>query len=504
MRFALFLIAGACMAADISVSTSQFDIARTGTNSAETALTQATATGLHKVGTYVIDGYMYAQPLIISNVSVGNATSVMIAATMGNSIYAFNAKSPSSAYIWRRNFGTTLTVHPAQADNFLYQQPVGCMATPTVDTSIIYAACPTSAGLWKLYALNLSDGTDAIAPITIAGSNNGITFDPVRHLVRSALGIVGNNVHIAFTGWGDESPFQGWVFIYNKTTLAQVAVLSIEDATTGMGAFWSSGGGLASDGTSLFGISGNGVYNGTTNFADSLLKISNTTGAIQDWSTPANQTTIAAQDKDIAAGKLIYIAPGYVFVLGKDGRLFVADTSSMGHQEGVGAGPRQLFLAQNGGVFGCTVFINNRFVISGNNTTMKAFNWNPATHLFSIVADTVGTGPYANPGPGCTGSWDGSNANTALIWGVVPAASAFSAIQDGILIAWRADTLAEVYRSDTLASDVLGKYAKFAMPTPANGQVFVPTFSNTIVVYGLQTVGGSATRSTALRGSSIR
>lgn len=492
-RLLTFFIAIATFGADISVPTSQYDIARTGTNSSETVFTAANVSGIHKLGSFTIDGYMYAQPLIVSGVSIGGASSVMIATTMNNSIYLFNAKAPGSAYIWRRNFGATLTTHPAQADNFLYQQPVGCMATPTIDTvtAMIYATCPTSAGDWKIYKLNLADGTDAVSPVTISGTNNGLTFDPIRHLVRVALGIVGNNVHLFFTGWGDESPYQGWIFTYNKTTLVQVAAKSLEDATTGLAGFWSSGGGAASDGTSLFMISGNGTYNGTTNFADSLLRINNTTLAIEDWSTPANQTTISAQDKDIAAGKLIYIAPGYVTVIGKDGRLFVADAADMGHQEGVGAGPRQLFLAQNGGVFGCTIFAMNRIIFSGNNTTLKGFFWNPSTHLFSIVADLVGGGPYGNPGPGCSFSWNGSDTSSGILWGVTPAASAFSTIQDGTLRAWSGNSLGELYNSGSSASDTLGKYAKFAMPTVANGLVYVPTFSNTVVVYGFAIPSGT-------------
>jgi len=34
--------------------------------------------------------------------------------------------------------------------------------------------------------------------------------------------------------------------------------------------------------------------------------------------------------------------------------------------------------------------------------------------------------------------------------------------------------------------DASGYYAKFAAPTIANGHVYLPTFSNRVVVYGLQ------------------
>jgi hypothetical protein len=34
--------------------------------------------------------------------------------------------------------------------------------------------------------------------------------------------------------------------------------------------------------------------------------------------------------------------------------------------------------------------------------------------------------------------------------------------------------------------DAAGSYAKFSPPTIANGHVYLPTFSNKVVVYGLQ------------------
>jgi hypothetical protein len=54
----------------------------------------------------------------------------------------------------------------------------------------------------------------------------------------------------------------------------------------------------------------------------------------------------------------------------------------------------------------------------------------------------------------------------------------------GKLQALDGTTLAVLYDSDTIGGDALGNDAKFVPPTVANGQVFVPTFSNTLVVYG--------------------
>ncbi|MEO8127020.1 MAG: hypothetical protein ABI822_08010, partial [Bryobacteraceae bacterium] len=150
----------------VSVSTAQYNNERTGANLTEKVLTPANVAGIKKLGSFAVDGNVYAHPLIITGVSISGAATVLVTVTMHNSVYVFDADAPGSPYIWTRNLGTPLTSHPGQADNFLYQQEMGCMATPVVDTSagVIYALCVTSSGIWKLYSFNLANGTDFHAP----------------------------------------------------------------------------------------------------------------------------------------------------------------------------------------------------------------------------------------------------------------------------------------------------------------------------------------------------
>jgi hypothetical protein len=56
---------------------------------------------------------------------------------------------------------------------------------------------------------------------------------------------------------------------------------------------------------------------------------------------------------------------------------------------------------------------------------------------------------------------------------------------DGTLRAFAAsDVSRELWNSDMDPADKLGSLAKFALPTVANGKVYVPTFSGQLVVYG--------------------
>jgi hypothetical protein len=154
----------------------------------------------------------------------------------------------------------------------------------------------------------------------------------------------------------------------------------------------------------------------------------------------------------------------------------------MGGLEGAGGPPfHQKFDAQNGSIFGCTVFANSSLILGALNTTMKRFAFDGST--FNTAPFGIGNA-YPNPGPACSYSSNGSEAATGILWGVTPVNGAFSFAQPGILRAWHALSLGELYNSDTNPGDSLGNFAKFGTPTVANGRVYVPTFSNTVVVYG--------------------
>ena len=83
---------------------------------------------------------------------------------------------------------------------------------------------------------------------------------------------------------------------------------------------------------------------------------------------------------------------------------------------------------------------------------------------------------------GMTLSADGSDDASGILW-LITAGSDGS----GTLHAFDASALSvELWNSDMNASrDALGAHAKFVSPTVVNGRVYVPTFSNAVIVYGL-------------------
>ena len=82
--------------------TQRYDNARTGANLAETTLNAANVPSLALLGTWLVEGEIYAQVLVASAVEVdGIPRAVAIVATMNNHVYEFDADaSPGAALLW--------------------------------------------------------------------------------------------------------------------------------------------------------------------------------------------------------------------------------------------------------------------------------------------------------------------------------------------------------------------------------------------------------------------
>jgi hypothetical protein len=90
-----FLLSGV-VKPQASVTTYHNDLARTGQNSQETALTldSVSSSFSGKLFTVTIDGYVFAEPLYLANVSIAGGTHhVLYVATGHDSVYAIDADS---------------------------------------------------------------------------------------------------------------------------------------------------------------------------------------------------------------------------------------------------------------------------------------------------------------------------------------------------------------------------------------------------------------------------
>jgi hypothetical protein len=134
----------------------------------------------------------------------------------------------------------------------------------------------------------------------------------------------------------------------------------------------------------------------------------------------------------------------------------------------------------------------------GENERLKAYNFNFATKRitgFRAEGAQLASGnmpaPGGMPGGRLVVSSNGTMPGTGVVWGVYPVqGNANSAVVHGALVAYDATAVAngklkQLFHSDANPANNMGNFAKYSTPVVANGKVYVGTFSNKVVQYGL-------------------
>jgi len=143
--------------AQVSVTTWHNDIGRTGQNLNESTLTPSNVnpTQFGKLFSLAVDGFVYAQPLLLSNVTINGVAhnNVLYVATEHDSVYAFDADA-KGAPLWQASMlsaahgaaaGATTVPWPASSDIL---PEVGITGTPVIDpaSQTLYVVSDTKEG----------------------------------------------------------------------------------------------------------------------------------------------------------------------------------------------------------------------------------------------------------------------------------------------------------------------------------------------------------------------
>jgi hypothetical protein len=203
-----------CCVAQVSVTTYHNTKQRTGTNLLETTLTPANVNpeNFGKLFSQPVDGFLYAQPLYVSNVPVAGhgIHNVVYVATMNDSVYAFDADNrvgANSKPLWQASFidsdnGITPVPTSDIACSDMISSKIGILSTPVIDTvfGTIYVLARTKENgsyVQRLHALDITSGAEKFGgPVVIAATAGGsgagavddtINFDPKIQNQRAGL-----------------------------------------------------------------------------------------------------------------------------------------------------------------------------------------------------------------------------------------------------------------------------------------------------------------------------
>jgi outer membrane protein assembly factor BamB len=336
------------------------DAMRSGINTAESILSPTTVSGLTSRWSARLGGVADESLIELAHVGGSNRPNLLFTTTRRGVTYALNAVD--GKVVW------TFDPHLDQLPDYRITT-----ATPVADPSRawIYAADPEG----KIHKLSAASGKEA------TGWPVEATLHPQDEKLASALNFVDDNVVETTSGYiGDAGRYDGHVVAINAQT-RKVSVfnslcsdyhgLFAESAAGGktcpdvQSGMWARSGAVVDlmNGSpakgSIFAVTGNGTYNNSTNWGDTVLRLDFAGGgfSLKDSYTPTDFAHLNSNDLDLGSTAPILLPrqsgphPWLVVQGGKDGYLRVLDRTDMSGRGGYGhtGGDVSEFLIPQGG-----------------------------------------------------------------------------------------------------------------------------------------------------------
>jgi Abnormal spindle-like microcephaly-assoc'd, ASPM-SPD-2-Hydin len=503
------------------------DNLHTGQNLGEIVLTtgNVNANQFGKLFSYPVDGYVFAQPLYVAGVNIPNqgVHNVLYVATENDSVFAFDADNQISQPLWQTSFidpANGITTVPAQdVQTNYYDIPVqvGISATPVIDPAIntIFVLArtkdvsgSTTSYVQRLHALDITTGAEQPgSPVVVQATVNGtgiggngtqVSFDPLHENPRPGLLLVNGTVYLSWASLEDIEPWHGWVIGYSEATLQQVSVLNTTPNGSA-GGIWGGGGGVTADASGvIFATTGNGTFDASTGGADygqTVLKVTGAGGALNvaDYFTPFNQASLNSVDWDLGSGGTVLLPdqpgpfPHLLLAGGKGSTFYEINRDSLG----------EFSPTANHIVLTVAAVIGPVTETGGSRAGGPAY-WQGQVYYagsggapmqFSLLNGIISSLPIAER-PSIFGYPGGSpvvsaNGNTSgIVWALQT--DKYAGGGSAVLHAYDAANISrELFNTNQLASrNAAGPAVKFAVPTVANGKVYIGTQTE-VDAYGL-------------------
>ncbi len=533
---------------NVNVTTFHYDNKRTGLNNSEATLTPANVNpaSFGKLFTLTVDGYVYAQPLYMSGLTInGTKHNVIFISTEKDQVYAFDADNANNnTPLWQTSLLNAGETAPTGGNPSPFH---GSTSTPVIDagnnTMYVVAQVKDAGGTdYRLYALDITTGaviksvtiTAQVTPAVNGDSVNGVLTLPQNCVQRTALLLESGSIYFGFSACDS-----GWLLAYDEATLTQKGVFAVGPNNDGNGSFkgdggvWMAGDGPIGDGAGGVYIStGNGPYNNASKaYGDSILRLDSSL-ELKDWFTPEEYAFMQCQDQDLSGGGVMMMPNGNIVAGGKSAKVFQVNSANLGQgpHTGNSAAITTLYPGDN---VGLTTFSATCSSIDTTNPPngqpYPPGTWNGVKGSYQLF----GTPAYYNnsvyvgmtPGPVVQLAVDNSgkltltnNATKERVvtssFGTTPVISANNntnavlwfldhglPLQEGtpsaaILRAYDPANLGkELYDSNMTAGDTAGIGVKFSAPVVANGKVYIATGNDSrmasdskgeVDVYGLK------------------
>ncbi len=460
--------------------TFNLDAMRSGINTEEHVLSATTVSGLKEVWSSQLDGVADESVIELAHVGSARAPNLLFTTTRRGVTYALNAAD--GKVVW------TFDPHDDQLPAYRITT-----ATPVADPSRawIYAASPDG----RLHKLSSAAGKEA------PGWPLALTLHPQDEKLASALNFVDGNVVETTSGYiGDAGRYDGHVIAVNGQT-RQVSVfnslcgnyhgLFAETSAGGktcpyiQSGIWARSGavvdlmnGSPTEG-SFFAVTGNGDYNNSTNWGDTVLRLDFGTNGftLKDTYTPTDFAHLNSNDLDLGSTAPILLPhrsgahPWLAVQGGKDCYLRVMDRADMSGRGGPGhtGGDVSEFLIPQGGHMPTAGIAwkagsGITWIFYATTNGLGGVQLRTVTGKATLHQIWLHEGPYSSP---------------LMANGVLYAA------ENGALRALNPLTGAYLWSSDQAGAgqDIHGVH--WESPTVINGHVYMPDENGVVTAYGL-------------------
>ncbi len=293
-----------------------------------TGITSANVAHLRHI-TVTLPGTVDSSPIYLHGATVdGAAHDVIVVTTTYGKTIAIDADS--ARILW--------TFTPPGYGGWAGSAQI-TVASPVADPDglFVYAASPN--GL--IHKLSLADGGEDSSGSWPAR----VTLEPIHEKLGAALNIDGPDIVAATSGYyGDAPPYQGHVVLIDRSSGRLSKVFNTlcanrrglqlpRTCSASDSAILSRGGPVVEPGSGRILIdTGNGPWNGTTNFGDSALELNFPGLTLRQSFTPTNQEELNTSDTDLGSSAPALLGEDRVVLAGKDGIMRVLALSRLdGH-----------------------------------------------------------------------------------------------------------------------------------------------------------------------------